>query len=675
MIKKILLSFSLAILFSNIFFIDAGSVLIGDGGDNYEFFGFMHLARENLLSKKLPFSHTNTLRYPNGFDFSYGFDGVAPVFLGAILGMVFRPILAYNLSVVLILFLNIFCSILFFEKLGNLYGVSREEEIRFVLAGLIFGAAPYVFARINSHLNLAFVAGMPAMTYYSVLLHKNIVQGIEIKPFKILVGLVFSLIFVGLGSLQYLILIFLILPIPAFIIFKRHLQKYRLFIKENLQGVLISFILFLTIFLFFWGGYVKAVMTSNINIVDRAGKFTQPHPADVFLPNQYLGEVWGILNPSEKSIEKVITVGLLELIILGVILCKARSIQERLFGFGVFFVYLLLSFGIINLPFYHEGGRSVVLISLIIAFAVSVRKDILVKKPIVGLFLTFILVERLFFNIQTARPVAAEVLENQISKLSGKAVLNVPLSKYNPYRTALPVFYKKNIIDGFFHYTADTAQTQETMNKDYFMRLTCSSEREDALMYEFEPQARQDALKTFEKNDIGAIAVFKNEKAGNFLSRDCENVRNWWYYLNPETLTLIKDTGGINKQTMQLRSYNPNNIVRIYFEKAGRLVIDGMYASPEELSALTITIPDGNQTHPDWKPTSEGYGAKLSPPFEYEGKAGDSIYIQNNKKSAQSRYLSIYYLFEPDNRQPQRDPMPLELLYSDYDVEIYKVNY
>jgi len=116
MIKKILLSLSLALLFSNIFFIDVSNVLIGDGGDNYEFFGFMHLARENMLSGKMPFSHTNTLRYPNGFNFNYGFDGIAPVFTGAVLGMIISPILSYNFTVVLILFTNIFCSIYFFEK-------------------------------------------------------------------------------------------------------------------------------------------------------------------------------------------------------------------------------------------------------------------------------------------------------------------------------------------------------------------------------------------------------------------------------------------------------------------------------------------------------------------------------------------------------------------------------
>ena len=63
--------------------------VIGDEGDGYEYMGFINLTRENILNLKHPFADTNTLRYPVGFNYSYGFDGALPVLIGSIFSIVF----------------------------------------------------------------------------------------------------------------------------------------------------------------------------------------------------------------------------------------------------------------------------------------------------------------------------------------------------------------------------------------------------------------------------------------------------------------------------------------------------------------------------------------------------------------------------------------------------------
>ena len=164
--KNLVLIFLLALLFSNVFFINVNSNLIGDGYDNYEFFGFMNLAKENILSFKHPFSQTNTLRYPDGFDFSYGYDGAFAVLTGAFLSMFLGAIIGYNLTIVIILFLNIYLSFYYFKKFGQLKNHKGGLELKSLLAAIIFGVSPYVFARINGHLNLALVAVIPLIILY-----------------------------------------------------------------------------------------------------------------------------------------------------------------------------------------------------------------------------------------------------------------------------------------------------------------------------------------------------------------------------------------------------------------------------------------------------------------------------------------------------------------------------
>ena len=674
--KKALLALLLTLLFSGIFFIDADGVLIGDGGDNYEFLGFMNIAKENLLDGKYPFSKTDILRYPVGFEFSYGFDGVFSVFTGAVLSIFLGPIISYNFTIVLILFLNIYISFVFFKKISELSGVDQNDDLKSLLAALIFGASPYVFARINSHLNLAFVVGIPMLTYYIVNLNNKVIHKSEEISSKEIFMLGASVVLIGLGSLQYLILLLLVSPvILSIILYKHNLSNYVWFFKKYLKQTITALATFCALFYIVWFGYINAFLANNLVMSDPLEKFTKPHLADVVVPNKYLGEVWGVVNPSSMSIEKVITVGIVEMGILFYIIFKIKNRKIKFIGLGVFLIYLFLSFGVWEIAIYPEGGRTVILLSLFISLVLVSQKDLFKNPVVVGLLLTLVLIERLFFNIQTTEPLVAKELSQEIRKLSGSAVLNVPLSKYSPYRSALPVFYNKKVLDGFFHYTAADVASEQVFEEKHFGRFICATEREDAPDTVFTYGERQEALDEFKQKDISAVVIFKDKKVGKFLFPECENVRDWWYYLNPGTLVLSKTSQEVVKDSIEIRDYNPRTIARVYFEREGRFVLDGIYITPEEYVDITIRLPNGEILSPDWQKQDGGLSTKFDPPIEVYGKAGDSIIIESDKKSQESRYISIYYLFEPSRCSLEKKPVPLELLYSDYDVEIYKVNY
>jgi len=674
-VKNLVLIFLLTLLFSNVFFVNVNSSLIGDGYDNYEFFGFMNLAKENILAFKHPFSQTNTLRYPDGFDFSYGYDGAFAVLSGAFLSILLGSIIGYNLTIVLILFLNIYLSFYYLKKFGQLKNHQGSLELKSMLAAIIFGVSPYVFARINGHLNLALVAGFPMFIYYYSLLNKNIVQRTQEIKKADYVGILIAVLLIGVGSLQYLILLAAVLPIVLLLTVKREdLGKYKEFLKNHSKNLFIYLSFFVLVFTFLFHGYIAAIISGDIVFIDVESKFYEPHVVDVFIPNQYLGDVWGLINPSEQAIERVITVGTVEFIILLYLLIKIKDKKVQLLGISMFLVYLFLAFGIWEIPYYSEGGRVVILLSLFIAL-VLVSYDYLFTNAIfVGLILTMVVVERLFFNVQVSEPLAANLLHEKVSNLPGEAVLNVPLSKYSTYRSALPVFYGKKVLDGYFHYTAATDDSEKTLNEKHFSRLVCQFERGDEPEAGFSPSDRTEALEVFREKDIGSIVLFKDQEVGKLFYSDCSNVRDWWYYLNPETLVLSKDTPGVVKNNFRVASHNPHTISRFYFERDGKFYLNGLLVAPAVYQDLSVYLPSGEVIYPVWQEQESGLSTRFDPPLEVDVKAGDYVTISSDQTSEENRYINAYYVFLASKAALYSKSIPIELVYSDYEVEIFQVN-
>jgi len=674
-VKNFVLIFLLTLLFSNVFFVNVNSSLIGDGYDNYEFFGFMNLAKENILSFKHPFSHTNTLRYPDGFDFSYGFDGAFAILTGAFLSMFLGSVIGYNLTIVVILFFNIYLSFYYFNKFGQLQNIRGGRGIKSLMAAIIFGVSPYVFARINGHLNLALVAGFPMFIYHYVNLNKKIVQNVEEIQKVDIAAILIAVLLISVGSLQYLILLAVVFPLVMLATIKKeNLEKYREFAKRNARQLTTAFSLFILVFTFLFHGYLTAIITGDLVLTEVKHKFYEPHLMDVFVPNKYLGDLWGLINPSGQAIERVITVGTLELGLLLYLLIKIKDKKVQLLGISLFLVYLFLSFGIWEIPYYPEGGRVVVLLSLFISLAI-VSYDYLFANPaLAGLLLTVVVIERLFFNVQVSQPLAANLFYKEVRHLPGNVVLNVPLSKYSTYRSALPVFYGKKVLDGFFHYTAATEASEKTLNEKHFSRFVCQFERDDEPETGFSPGDRLEALEAYREKDIGSIVVFKDQEVGKFLYSDCSNVRDWWYYLNPETLILSRDTPGVVKNNFELRSYNPHTIARFYFERDGTFYLNGLLLTPKTHQNLKVYLPSGEVIIPVWQDQAGSLSVQFESPIEVNVKAGDYITLRSDRMSEENRYINAYYVFQVSKSALYSKPIPIELVYSDYDVEIYKVN-
>src|SRR3990167_7871149 len=135
-ISIIFLFFTFLFTFPSLF--NLSDKIIGDGGDSYQFLGFQYIAKLQVSQGKFPFGWTNYWRYPVGFDFSIGYDSTLFVLVGFVFYQFFgNPVVVYNLSVLMILFLNCILSYLFFAK------ITKREDLG-LLGSIVYGFSFYV---------------------------------------------------------------------------------------------------------------------------------------------------------------------------------------------------------------------------------------------------------------------------------------------------------------------------------------------------------------------------------------------------------------------------------------------------------------------------------------------------------------------------------------------------
>ena len=122
-------------------------------GDNATFlwnFWWMRTA----LAERVSFFHTTYLFAPFGADLTLDTHTALPAFIGAtVLGKA-SPLVALNVMILVGLALNGYCAYLLAWRVSN-------DRAGAVIAGIMFGASPYVAAHLNGHFNLTMAWTIP----------------------------------------------------------------------------------------------------------------------------------------------------------------------------------------------------------------------------------------------------------------------------------------------------------------------------------------------------------------------------------------------------------------------------------------------------------------------------------------------------------------------------------
>jgi hypothetical protein len=677
--KYLVFSLLLAIIFSRILFIQPTNQIVGDGGDNYEVYGYMYVAHDNLAHGKYPFAHSILMRYPGGFDYSYGYDGAFSILTGALLNFVITLPLAYNLTIVAILWFNLFLSFYFFRKIAHLVKIdSHSQDLQYLIAGLIFSWSPFVFARLNGHLNLAFVGGFPVLLYFLIKFFWLIWHEQKIS-FVNLLGIGVGILAVSMGSLQYLILtvecgiVFLLFTL--IILGKSVIIWLGRFIRSLTPRSILSIITSLCFttagFLFLYYGYLWAMLTHNFSTegIDYAESVYFPKLIDLFVPNSYLGSWWAYISSSPAQIEKVSAFGLISLALFIIFILRNKNKKLLAVIISLFGFFVIAGLSLIHLPFIPEPGRVAVIVLLVMSVLWIVYEAGINKKILICI-LVLLIVEHVFYLIQVS-PLMPWKAAQIVSETPGAAVLNVPLSGIG-FTGALPSLWQKSILDGSFHHTANNMSSKSMLQDSVIANFICDKNHDNNF-------SQSDIAKLYAKLkqlNISTVVLFKQGVGQEWWYPECANVREWWNFLNP--VKAIPSTDNTNP-TLQRFEFGQNSAISapMVFDYSGSFEVDSISLWPPQVDDFTIQTSDGSKIIPNWHmaKNNKDLEAEYSPSFSIPVATNSAIRLFSNKTVGSNTYVGLSYRYIPaqmDNFLIPKKPS-LKLIWEDDSMEAYVV--
>lgn len=678
-----LLFLVLSLLFSRIVFINPVTQIIGDGGDKYEFFGYMYLANQNISQFKYPFSFTTTFRYPVGFDFSYGHVGTIVALLGAFLAFLVPLPLAYNLTLVIILWINLFVTFVLLRKILMHASVPHEKRdvIAFVGA-LLDGWSPYVFAHLNGQISLSLTIGAPLL-FYSLtniyLLTRNNHQ-LRLKDFLFIP---FSLIVLSLSSVQYLLIAGQIIgAVLSIFLISIFIRRDRVMIYAHLINIikkyytyfLFAFVFFLIPFIYFHGGYLKAILTKQIVLtsVEITNPQIRPTIIDIFVPNTYLGSWWSALNSTYETIEKPVGFGIIGwILMLGYVFYEKNTRNKQ--TMILLLSTILFSLLFLKLLFVPEPARIWPFISFpaIVLLVIYLRR---LSKNLILILIGLLLLERVTFLIRTTSlslpQKAVEIVRNQ----PGRAVFHIPLVTTQAYHSALSYFWDKSVIDGYFLHIANTPETNSFLNEQDIKKFICA--KEYLTVDDIDVEGLLNKLKSL---DIFTIVLIKEGAHGDmWWHKECENVRALWELIHPKRALPDEDKIVEEKFIFGRQEHINSNLL---FSEDGEVRFERITVWPHSINDLSVATPGGVLVQPDWKSivgNERDLIYDLFPRLTFPVLAGDKLTLYSNKQSQdENTYVTIYYNYKRNSnlgdRSQQIDPSPLTLIYEDSNIEVYSL--
>lgn len=447
--------------------VNINSSVIGDGGDNFQFLSYQYITKSNIAEFRHPFANSNIMRFPMGFDYSRSFDGMLGTVVGALLMFIVSPVAAYNLSILLLLFLNIHISYLSFKYIS-------KNDLAAYAGALIYGSSFYVIGRSYGHSNLMFIAGLPMIVagIYAIWKKQN-----TIYSFALLFG---GILVLSIGSTQYVLYLLIggaLLGILTLFFFPDDVKKTLISILTHPRPFLVSFFVFLLVFVILYFPYLNSLFFSK-SFVFPNSKYQlfdlKPALSDYFLPNAFLQLAIGrlLLSPAETKIEGAVFFGFIELLLF------AFFVFSSYFDRKIRIFYLVCVSSIAILPFLiypyvyslfpfsttAEIGRYYIFAQLCIALAIVLYLTHHKKNVAFILVITVLLfVERLSLHYPLAPVQPYTEIFHQIRQVNARSFVILPYDNWFSAYNLFPVFTDKKITSGYIHWSAETRDIKKNL--------------------------------------------------------------------------------------------------------------------------------------------------------------------------------------------------------------------
>jgi hypothetical protein len=526
------------------------AAVIGDGGDNYHFLGVQYLARRLITTDGFPLGRSDYWRYPNGVDFQSAADAMLFVAVGLVLYVFFAdPILVYNLSVIVLVFLNLLVSYFAF-RIWFGRGLA-------LIGAIMYGLSFYSLAKLGGHINLIVTAGFPLFFCAACRIARD---GGRARDFVFL-GLAASLL--TLSSLQYPLI--LLGAVPFFVLFllvfqRASLMQFFRVIARRQALALLAVVLALAIVLPFEGRKITEFLRGDTILP--APQFIPVPPVNLVVPNSYVPSiVAAVPNGTRDWIEYALFIGYAEILCLfaaAFFLPRTRMAGVLWFSTAVLGVLTLgiWPYGLLfeTLPYRGiiEPGRFYVVFYLGITILILMFLQQRVRDWRVLLAFGFVVaVERLPWDFQMSPTMKEADLVAAVQSKPTSGVLDLPvyLSWFRgQLYDAYSVHYERPIVMGYIHWSGDHPESRRLTDK--LKKLQCYYEARDVIWEYTAAEAadlRADILSTLEKNDIRVVVVHKNllrppEQCGlahRFIEALLEETERWEVLLDTDTKRVL----------------------------------------------------------------------------------------------------------------------------------------
>lgn len=667
--------------------VNLSSKLIGAGGDNYQYLGFQSLVAKHLQEGHYPFTYTTWWRYPQGFDFSRGYDSVLSNLVGGGLQIVTgNPVVAYNLTVWLALWFNMAMAYLLFARIGR----SRWLGLG---GGIAYGLSFYALARAGAHMNLVLIGGFPLAVYSIWRLWER--QGWQEL---ILVGV--AVVTVFFSSLQYGIMLGIGMVVMGGLGWWFYSEEVRGLVLRLWQvrkrvGVVAGGII-LVLGMVFWP-YVTGLLKGGF-LWHTTGNDYSPPLISYFAPNPIVPSISSNWELVRKEVEWVVFPGWLELALGGWFMVKYRSGRKKAWlGLGVM-VWGLFSLGLKNpdtglwLPYallvqwypfkaISETGRYMVLGQLLVVWAmILVLRDINLwgwrRKATFILIGLLLIVERWnggrYYQIETLDGAYTEVVAAQ----PGKAVMDIPI--FDERHNLGPALYDKPIVSGYMHWMADVIEAQGFINfNQEISRFACDLNNKGYRDFSSYMVTREERLKNWSmlarlrSEGIRTVVVHKDYK---LYWEGCRNVAAQVGLLFPR-VGLAQDSGV--KEMWHVKWAAGVMDSGLFFPKSGKVTIEALHFRPiVPLAGLRVSLDNKTVDVTNWGYTTEDSVWTGPPvPLELYVRAGEELKIQGGIFAPEDGFLSLWYRYTSD---PESVVVPylrngMEKIYEDEAKEVWQL--
>ena len=692
--------------------------LVGDGGDNVQFFSWLQIINENAHKGRWLFADTNMWRFPIGFEFARGVDSYLFLLMGFGLNLVLNnAVLVFNLTILFLFVVGAYCAYLLFKEI-------TRSDLLGVLGAVIYGFSFHALARNGNHPNLMFTGGFSLFGYAILRVWVDRLSTKFTKINLVLVG--FSVLLIAMGSYQYL-LMWLVLLVTAtwmmLLIDPKVVAGYLKIFWQRKWFMGLLLVVYLGVMLVF-GGYQYASAIIGDKFETRVQKQSElywwsPSLLEYVRPHEYL-RLWytGYFPKGEKlSIDFSIFIGFVEISLFAWFVFSGVEAKKKIFVSGMFLVFWVLSLGMkspdlgISLPYFwlhpifpfwgvEEVGRWYTVFYLFVTAGILLVLARFKQKkyfvPLVIFILILVTVERWSggFYLSEMKGLRGE-FEGVVRNLPGTAVLDIPVdltaSHYASYTNSLAGYYGKKITNGYLHWSVDSDISRTFIDGSTLRRFACLSYHnvwrgyvsEQDIDLSRSTENNNLLVDRLKENDVREIVLHKDRSMSHLYFEECDNVLAEVTRLLPRVSVI---GGALGRQELLGRRFDKGVVdYKLYFPRGGKLSLYGLnYSDPLGGVGLRILTKEGEVDLSEWQQKESFDNGQWTKWLNRDGEAfamrvesGEVIQLLGDAYTEDGGFLNLWYEFEKDealSNVPWGNQFgPVEKVFEDENEEVWLV--